>query len=391
MFCNKKAFVDSSLFLAGSVVIVGALFAKFFYLFPALHKFPQFTGSYAVGTSSYYWVDESRSELYSGNSHDKRGLVVHFWYPTQKGAPQKLYPYLSDQQKMTVKENFKDLHIPDFIWTHLVNIESAVIPNAVCSSDKISYPVVVFSHGAGSLPDLYVTYLAELASHGYIIVGINHTYISGGTTVPDGKTIVGKSMTMPLEKIIEIMVADVRFTMNMLENMQKQEEPFFKKLDLTNIGIFGHSMGGDTALEVCRIDERCKAGIDMDGWSIGVHSLQGFHKPFLFLLGEYGLLSSPIPTDKELRDMDTTQQSWSDQGVKALGEIDKLCSNMGNYCSKIVIDKVGHGEFSDIILLKKPLDRFIYPSWLRLQSPNPYVSSVVINQYILDFFDTYLT
>ena len=144
------------------------------------------------------------------------------------------------------------------------------------------------------------------------------------------------------------------------------------------------------ALEVCRIDDRCKAGIDMDGWSIGVHSLHAFHKPFLFLLGEYGLLSSSMPTDKELRNMGMTQESWREQGIKGLQEIDQLCSSMGNYCSKIVVDNVSHGEFSDTILLKKPLDRCIYPSWARLQSPNPYASIKVINKYILDFFDLYL-
>lgn len=390
MFCQNKTFVQTGLFVAGFAVIIGVMLAKIFYLFPVLHEFPQCTGSYAVGTSSYYWVDESRSELYSSNPSDKRELVVRFWYPTQKDATQKTYSYVSDQQKITIRKNLKDVYIPDCIWAHLVNIKSTVIPNAACSSDKNPYPVVMFSHGAGSLPDLYITYLAELVSHGYIVVGINHTYISDGTTFPDGRTIVHKSMAMPLEKIIEIMVADVRFIIDKLEGLQKKEEPFFKKLDLTNIGVLGHSMGGDTALEVCRIDERCKAGIDMDGWSIGVHSLQGFHKPFLFLLGEYGLLSSPMPTDKELHDMGTTQESWREQGIKGLQEIDQLCSSMGNYCHKIVVGNVGHGEFSDTILLKKPLDRFIYPSWARLQSPNPRASIKAINTYVLDFFDVYL-
>lgn len=390
MIFTKRGFASGSLIAVGSVIVIAAILAKFFYLVPALHALPQRTGSYAVGTSSYYWVDQNRSESLSDNPDDKRELVVRFWYPAQEDDTQQTHPYLSDQQKIIIKENLKDLYIPAFMWAYLLNIRSTVIPDAVCSSDKSFYPVVLFSHGAGSLPDLYEVYLAELASHGYIVVGINHTYISGGTVFPDGRIIIHKNMAIPLEKKIEIMVADVRFVLDTIEDLQKKGMLFFKKLDLKNIGVLGHSMGGDTALVVCRIDERCKAGIDMDGWSIGVHDLQGLNKPFLFLLGQYGLLSSPTPTNKELDDMGTTQEAWSEQGVKGLQEIDELCSSMANYCSKVIIDNLGHGEFSDTILLKKPLDRFIYPSWARLQSPNPYASIGVINRYILDFFDTYL-
>ena len=227
MFCKNKAFVKVGLFVA-SLYCAGVALARNFYLFPALHEFPPCTGSYGVRTSSCYWVDESRSELYSTNSDDKRELIVHFWYPTEKDATQKWYPYISDQEKIIIRAAFKNLYIPDFIWTRLVNIKSAVIPHAACSTDKISYPVVVFSHGAGSLPDLYSTYLAELASHGYIVVGINHTYISGGTTFPDGRVIVHKIGEMSLEKIIGIMVADVRFVLDMLEKLQKEKSHFLK-------------------------------------------------------------------------------------------------------------------------------------------------------------------
>lgn len=396
---NNKAFANSSLLIISTAILTSAVFTKLFYLFPALHTFPQPTGVYAVGTTAYNWTDENRNELYSNSADDKRELQVHFWYPTTpqatppigKVTPPKWYPYLSNQQKELVKETYKNLRVPDVAWPYLLNMKNTVIPNALCSAAKSYYPVIIFCHGSGSLPDLYSIYCTELASRGYIVVGINHTYISAGTVLPNGRMVVRKNSEGPLKNTIDIMVADVRFILDKLEEMQNSGVPFFKKLDLHNIGILGHSLGGDAAVEACRIDDRCKVGIDLDGWSIGTHSLQRFNKPFLFLLGQHGLLSTPMPTNKELHDMGVASQSeWRESGMKGLQEIDQLCHNMMGYCSNVIVDNLSHGEFGDMILLKKPLDKCIYPSWARLQSPDPYASIKKMNQEILAFFNTHL-
>jgi predicted dienelactone hydrolase len=58
-------------------------------------------------------------------------------------------------------------------------------------------------------------------------------------------------------------------------------------LDLTKIGVFGHSFGGATALQVCHDDSRCKAGIDIDGMAFGSVIADGVKQPFMFLGGDH--------------------------------------------------------------------------------------------------------
>jgi pimeloyl-ACP methyl ester carboxylesterase len=38
-----------------------------------------------------------------------------------------------------------------------------------------------------------------------------------------------------------------------------------RRADLKRIGVFGHSMGGVVAGEFCLVDERCRAGLNLDG------------------------------------------------------------------------------------------------------------------------------
>src|SRR6185436_16101631 len=38
-----------------------------------------------------------------------------------------------------------------------------------------------------------------------------------------------------------------------------------RRLDLGRLGVFGHSMGGVTAGQLCDEDRRCRAGLNLDG------------------------------------------------------------------------------------------------------------------------------
>src|SRR5262249_19536719 len=70
---------------------------------------------------------------------------------------------------------------------------------------------------------------------------------------------------------IQIWTQDTRFVMDEMERMNSGElaSVFAGRLDLDHIGLFGHSFGGATAGEVCMLDSRCKAGVNMDGFQYG--------------------------------------------------------------------------------------------------------------------------
>jgi predicted dienelactone hydrolase len=62
-------------------------------------------------------------------------------------------------------------------------------------------------------------------------------------------------------------VADTAFVLDRLGRLNAGNPPgkFTDRLDLTQVGVFGHSLGGATAAQFCHDDPRCKAGIDIDG------------------------------------------------------------------------------------------------------------------------------
>ena len=89
--------------------------------------------------------------------------------------------------------------------------------------------------------------------------------------------------------------ADIKFVVDQLEKINKVSNVLAHRLDLTQLGVFGHSPGGNAALEFCRIDERCKLlAVNLDGanWNeVGKAGLK--KKPAMIIAAEHPEYSLP--------------------------------------------------------------------------------------------------
>jgi pimeloyl-ACP methyl ester carboxylesterase len=96
--------------------------------------------------------------------------------------------------------------------------------------------------------------------------------------------------------VLTAWTADIAFVLDRLErlNISDSSGKFTGRLDMTRVGVFGHSFGGATAAQFCHDDSRCKAGIDVDGQPFGSVIQAGLHQPFMFLLSDHGDSSDPV-------------------------------------------------------------------------------------------------
>src|SRR5690242_5677533 len=72
---------------------------------------------------------------------------------------------------------------PERCGTHAV--QGAGFAHAVKRS-----PVLIFSHGGGEARETYTAQLEDLASHGYAVAAVTHTYEAALAIFPDGRHIV---------------------------------------------------------------------------------------------------------------------------------------------------------------------------------------------------------
>ena len=89
--------------------------------------------------------------------------------------------------------------------------------------------------------------------------------------------------------------SDIAFVLDRLARLNASDSSgkFGGRLDLTRVGVFGHSLGGAVAAQFCHEDFRCRAGIDIDGAPYGSVIDAGLRQPFMFLLSDHGHESDP--------------------------------------------------------------------------------------------------
>lgn len=275
------------------------LLAYFFYThshnnYPGL---PKPTGSFAIGTTSYALVDNSRKEPLSPNPNDYRELLIQIWYPAQVSGKEQLASYARGAE-IGIKEMIAAVtEKPISTFSYIDTLKSNAYLQAPVAEAKKSYPVLIFSSGGGGPAVTNTALIEDLASHGYIVVGMNYPYSTDPVAFPDGRIIRRVDTISHLATREERHAArgieqqkavdDIAFVLTQLTRINQHDEQniLTGALDLDHIGIFGHSFGGSTATQACRDLPQCKTGVNIDGrlWTTK-EPTKGFSKPFMFIV-----------------------------------------------------------------------------------------------------------
>ena len=142
-------------------------------------KLPVPTGQYSIGTTKFYLQDVYREEIYSEDKFDYREFMVRAWYPAENTNRKSVLKYLEGYNIDTLKYFWDMFDIPKKLFNLIGQVETHSYIDAPLSGDKITYPVIIFSHGYGlGVPELYTFISENLASHGYIVLSITHPYES---------------------------------------------------------------------------------------------------------------------------------------------------------------------------------------------------------------------
>lgn len=240
---------------------------------------PQPTGSFEVGTASFEIVDTSRQEVYGENPGGPRRIMVQVWYPAVESASETpvVSPWVENLGVVGPALS-RQFGFPGFMLDHTRYTDGHAHPGAEPLADPA--PVVVYSHGWRGFRNVALNQMESLASHGFMVVAVDHTYGSIAVEFPDGTVAELDEDALPdsdavgdaaYEEATETLVAtysgDVAAVLDALE--MGSAGPFGSlstAADLDRVGVFGHSTGGGAAVRVCIVDDRCDAVLGHDAW-----------------------------------------------------------------------------------------------------------------------------
>lgn len=352
---------------------------------------PEPQGMYHVGTETRY-VQTNRAEIITKKTDDNRELVYKIWYPSDgKVAGLHRDSYVDPASRMGFATKYG---LPAGALNYLDHVKTHVYPGI--SPAKGTFPVLIFSHGYGSMATGYYALLTELTSQGYIIINMNHTYESLGVTLPNGElkffdyqfqqeissgsmAVIEPLMTAFKSKIsfeerhsivsesvrnfyesesMDRWAIDMMETFDLLDSWNK-EGTLAGKMDLAKLAVFGHSNGGGSAGKLPLMDERVKAAANLDGITWGNLIDTTYQIPFLYISADW-------PADHE--------------DINSHVYIGK--SNDYFYEAKLL--QSGHPNFMDIPFMI-PVQKLAGTGTI-----DPYLGIDIITKLLTSFFDRHL-
>lgn len=261
---------------------------------------PAPTGPYAVGRAIYDWTDDANLDTLAPVPGTKRELLVWIWYPSAAGQSAAMDDYVPRQMREAAGFFGGPMGL---VTRGISKVHGHSTRNSDVSPRERSYPVAIMRAGASAEIWKYSTLAEDLASHGYIVVGFDAPYRTNAVVFPDGRVrrrtpennaelCEGQApaqQELCVSRVMTAWTSDIGFVLDRLERLNGSDSSgkFTGRLDMTRVGVFGHSFGGATAAQFCHDDSRCKAGIDVDGAPFGSVVREGMDKPFLFLLSDH--------------------------------------------------------------------------------------------------------
>ncbi|KAI0891203.1 Alpha/Beta hydrolase protein [Annulohypoxylon nitens] len=315
-------------------------FGSFVYLATGANNItiPKLTGSFNVGTTVLEVIDYTRQDPWV-KTPQPRDLIISLFYPTNE-------PPYSKPLSMQEYECRPAVQLPPPVATYLE--KHYAVPNGslhdivtrACLDAPIAHPfrpLLLFTPGFQSSRLMYSDILTEIASYGWIVGSLDHPYETGIVEYPDGRVVYGLPLNdsnSTIVKNIDIRTADVVSVLNALSNSSVTDKipgfygrgPLASRLDTNRVGVFGHSLGGATALSVVANDTRFVVGANSDGSYWEPEIRRGTAAPFMALTAK--------GHDR------TNDQSWTDAWPHLRG-----------FKREYSVRGAKHNDFTDIPLI----------------------------------------
>ncbi|MEV8517013.1 acetylhydrolase [Dactylosporangium sp. NPDC051484] len=255
---------------------------------------PAPTGPYPIGTVALHLVDRSRPDPVAGPGH-YRELMVSVWYPARDVARYPRAVWMSDPLMRALLQLNE---IPaDPVAAAPITAGHAGAP-VRHSGGRL--PVVVFSHEAHDQRADTTIVVQELASHGYMVVTVDHTY-DAFVEFPDGRRLAplrGDYYLGARDFALDIpYVLDCIGRLAAGHNPDADGKPLPAGLggapDPQRIGMFGTSKGGTATALLMGMDPRVRAGLSLDGPMEPLITTD-LDRPFMLMTADYTRAKPPV-------------------------------------------------------------------------------------------------
>ncbi|MFH8841021.1 alpha/beta hydrolase family protein [Streptomyces sp. NPDC017868] len=246
---------------------------------PTALRLPAPTGPHPVGLRTFVLTDSGRADPWEPGI--VRQVKISVLYParTVDGFPRA--------PQLTPDEADYFAVLAPRVHPGLPEVGAGVDWGAVLTHGHVDAPplpgrrpVLLYTPGGGDSRTLGTALAEDFASHGRIVVLVDHPGDASQVELPGGtRTTVlrGEPDPATFRTMIDTRVADLRLVLDRLPGL-----PLAPVMDPRRIGVYGHSAGGTAAVHALAGDDRIAAGVNLEGYlDLDPELVAGLDKPLL--------------------------------------------------------------------------------------------------------------
>ena len=201
----------------------------------------------------------------------------------------------------------------------------------------VSFPVVIFSPGLGNSRLIYSGIAQSLASQGYAVVTVDHPYDAAIVEYPDGTYVLAANITTPdqITFALNTRVKDISFVLEKIHSLFGSSS---SRLNFSHFLLYGHSLGGATAVTTMSSDWRVVGAINLDGSLWGQVISDGVQCPVLLFAHQ----GKSLTTDPSWKKM------WLNTAHTTKVELQLYNSTEGSFTDfPLLAETIGGGRIPD--------------------------------------------
>ncbi|MEB8336913.1 alpha/beta hydrolase family protein [Streptomyces endophyticus] len=224
-------------------------------------RLPAPTGPYPVGMRTVHLTDPARTDPWVGGV---REVMLTVLYPARSVRGCARAPQLTPDEAAVFAEYAPHIH-PGLPEPGAVDW-GAVLTHGYVGAPPLPgrRPVLVYSPGGGDSRTLGTSLAEDLASHGRVVVLVDHPGDASQVELPTGMrttVLTGPPDPATFRTMVDTRIADLRLVLDRLGGL-----PLAPVMDSCRIGLYGHSAGGTAAVYAARGDRRVGAVANLEGY-----------------------------------------------------------------------------------------------------------------------------
>lgn len=311
-------------------------------------RLPAPTGAWPVGSASFVLDLEGPD----GRAIGAGGrTVVRLWYPSEASDERSPAPWVEAADRV-LPAMAASGGLPRWAFGHLALVRTHATWGAPLAVPEgaAGWPVATFDHGLGGFRSQNTAVAEELASHGVVVVAVEHPGGSLTTVLPDGRERPFEPLPRADDPAYDAAVGALgaRWTAETVAALEALAQAstsgplarFAGALDLGRVVATGHSTGGAVAVDVCHAWAGCAVAVALDGWWLPLEAERraaGPAKPVV------SVASDPA-VGYFARANRTALERFAAAGAAPVVDL--------------VLDGAGHHDLNDTALLSPIADRF---------------------------------